>query len=125
MARREALQYRDMIGRRAAEAIGREVEREPTQEEREYATLFPILDAIREERDRQDGLWGVPPFEGCSPTFWLGILAEEVGESARDAVEIEDGRKGDDGHLDEELVQVAAVAVSWLQDRAIKRMRSE
>jgi hypothetical protein len=66
---------------------------------------------VRAERVRQDEKWGV---QNHSATRWYTILGEEHGEVAKDVLE----RNG--GGLREELVQVAAVAVAWLEalDRA-------
>jgi len=64
-----------------------------------------ILHAIEAERARQDARFGshawVPDY------LWLAILTEELGEVARDLQERRDLRP--------ELVQVAAVAVAWLE----------
>lgn len=61
-----------------------------------------IFDAILQERLRQDQLhiWN-------KKTNRLAILVEEVGEIAA-------ALQGD-GDLEEELVQLAAVAVRWLE----------
>jgi NTP pyrophosphatase (non-canonical NTP hydrolase) len=45
------------------------------------------------------------------PETWLAVLVEEVGEVARDVLE----RRHD--HLDQELAQVAAVAIRWMEAR--------
>lgn len=62
-----------------------------------------IMDAIMQERRRQDGLhvWG-------KKTNRLSILVEEVGEIAS-------ALQGD-GDLQEELVQLASVCVRWLEE---------
>lgn len=66
-----------------------------------------VLTAIRKERTRQDKLWGE-----LNRTYtherWLAVLTEEVGEVARDVLE---GKPT----LREELVQVAAVAVAFIE----------
>ena len=65
-----------------------------------------ILEAIAAERARQDRKFGnhrwVPDY------LWLAILTEETGEVAHALQE-----RGDDLH--DELVQVAAVAIAWLE----------
>ncbi|KKL92108.1 hypothetical protein LCGC14_1888050 [marine sediment metagenome] len=66
-----------------------------------------ILQAIRDERARQDTKWGSQ--RKLSPQLWLTILMEEVGEVARASLE------GDPVGYVEELVQVAAVAVAALE----------
>lgn len=69
-----------------------------------------ILDKIARERHRQDLKWGE---QNHTDERWLTILVEEVGELAK---EIYEGNKAD---LTDELVQVAAVAIVWLE--AIQR----
>lgn len=78
-----------------------------------------IFKAILLERDRQAGLWNHEHdwgFGDCSSSgvpapVKAAVLAEECGEVARAAL---------DGTLDlkDELVQVAAVAVAWLESLA-------
>lgn len=48
---------------------------------------FSVLCDVAEERHRQDKKWG-PQHHG--PAAWLAILAEEVGEAAREADAITD-----------------------------------
>ena len=64
-----------------------------------------VLEEVMEERKRQDELWGEQNHED---RIWLAILVEEVGEVAND---INERSK----ELREELIQVAAVAVSWVE----------
>lgn len=71
-----------------------------------------IIESLLLERVAQDAKWG--PNRNLSPYVWLAILTEEVGEAA-EAVLSEDY-----SNLREELVQVAAVAVMWLE--ALERM---
>ena len=63
-----------------------------------------IFDAIIQERKRQDRLhpW-------TKKTNRLAIMVEEVGEIAQ-------ALQGE-GNLEEELVQLAAVCVRWLEDQ--------
>lgn len=63
-----------------------------------------ILEQIRWERQRQDAKWGE---QNHKDLFWLGILTEEIGEVAKELLEERDPA--------EELIQVAAVAVAWLE----------
>lgn len=65
-----------------------------------------IFELIRAERARQDIKWGAN--RKLASTLWLTILVEEIGEVARAILE----RQG----LKDELVQVAAVAVCWLEE---------
>lgn len=66
-----------------------------------------VLKMVREERDRQDQKFGSQRSQ--SYPVWNTILSEEVGEAAKEVLE-----KNLD-NLRSELVQVAAVAVAWLE----------
>ncbi|MEK6879824.1 MAG: hypothetical protein AABY22_09470 [Nanoarchaeota archaeon] len=84
-----------------------------------------VLKQIVEERIRQGKKWGV---QHHNQPFWLSILIEEVGEvgnllneneermfyfnNINDKLDYEKYFK----NLKEELIQVAAVAVAWLED---------
>lgn len=70
------------------------------------------------ERDRQDAKWGADRIQ--PDPVWSTILTEEVGESAEAALNAHFGDP--DGtnrvrqtELRAELVQVAAVAVAWIE----------
>lgn len=69
-------------------------------------TIYKMID---EERDRQDVKWGPLP-RHLSMMIWLTIITEEVGECAKAIL------KRDLLGLITEIVQVAAVAVAWLED---------
>ena len=69
----------------------------------ERARVYARIDA---ERDRQDKKWRV---QTHGPLYWHAILSEEIGELAKAIIE----GKNDEAHV--ELVQVAAVAVAWLE----------
>ena len=71
-----------------------------------------VLDLVRTERMQQDSKWGE---QNHPDLYWLGILMEEVGEASRAIIE---GR-GWEEKRDNELIQVAAVAVAWIE--AIRR----
>lgn len=84
------------------------------------------LNTVRAERDRQEGLKAAGRFKyTCADVEMhdeerLAVLVEEVGETAR--VVLNRGRQlatgGEDGttkKLREELAQVAAVAVAWIE----------
>lgn len=62
---------------------------------------------IEKERVRQDLKWGADKHPGSG--LWSLVLMEEVGEEARAAM------TGDIAALRNELVQVAAVAVAWVE----------
>ena len=66
-----------------------------------------VLQAIQDERDRQDVKWGAQ--RDLTQKTWLTILMEEVGEVAESILE------GDPEVYRKELVQVAAVAVAALE----------
>jgi len=84
-----------------------------------------VLMDISDERLRQDAKWGV---QNHSQMIWLGILAEEFGEAAKEINELH-FRPGDAVHIDNsheckphriervraELIQVAAVAVAMVE----------
>lgn len=69
--------------------------------------LKEILWEIYKERRRQDQQWGL---QRHTPGKWALILGEEVGEVFKAALQ----RKP--AQVKEELIQVAAVAVAWLED---------
>lgn len=67
-----------------------------------------IIRRVIEERVKQNTKY--PEDRNLPLPLWSTVLAEEVGESARAVLE------HDLVNLEEELVQVAAVAVAWLED---------
>jgi hypothetical protein len=86
-----------------------------------------VLADVYEERDRQEAIghrkraggidWrscADPQMAGGDTTRFL-VLGEEVGEVANAVLEAGYGSIVDDEHLREELVQVAAVAVAWVE----------
>ncbi len=77
-------------------------------------TRNDALKMVIAERERQDKKWGYP--QNNTPFEWLSILTEEVGESAQalnDA--LLSANKKDLSRVIEEMVQVAAVAVSIVE----------
>ncbi|MDP2735630.1 MAG: hypothetical protein Q8P12_05490 [bacterium] len=72
---------------------------------------YAILEEVFVERCRQEEKWG---YQDHYPGVWSLILSEEVGESAKAALEhnAEDYRK--------ELIQVAAVAVAAIEAQDCK-----
>jgi NTP pyrophosphatase (non-canonical NTP hydrolase) len=68
-----------------------------------------VLVDVLMERVRQDDAHGAPRLRGYQNSEWLAVLVEEVGEVAR-AIQV-----GDMRNLREELVQVAAVAVAFVE----------
>lgn len=74
--------------------------------EEKESTRHRIIQEIVEERYIQDKKWGE---QDHHPLFWLTILMEEVGEASRAVLDLKllEYR--------EEMVQVAAVALSMLE----------
>lgn len=72
-----------------------------------------IYDRINDERTRQDKKWGD---QSGNPHFlWNAVLVEEVGEVANAILEGMHVADGGIESLEEELIQVAAVTVAWLE----------
>lgn len=65
-----------------------------------------VIAAVNAERQRQDNKWGI---QNHGPEHWYVILGEEVGEVARAIYE------GDLAQASKELIEVAAVAVAFVQ----------
>lgn len=81
-----------------------------------------ILDEIRMERESQNAKWGK---QDHLNEHWLAILTEEVGEVAQCVCKAEippvyNDRFARLAQMRAELIQVAAVAVAWVEayDRA-------
>ncbi len=75
------------------------------------------INEILKERDRQDEKWGLPSTPELytrHPFHWLGILMEEVGEVAKEIVE-DPFMSRWSPEMRQEVIQTAAVAVSWLE----------
>jgi len=87
----------------AIEAVFPDEEMEPVSRFGADAQMKALGD-ILSERKAQDDKWG---YVENDPTTWASILMEEVGEMCQDI------NQGND--YQEELVQVAAVAMSWLE----------
>lgn len=76
--------------------------------DRERERILRLVDA---ERDRQDAKWGgVPGVDRRDDHTYAAVLTEEVGECCRAWLE------RDTASLRDELVQVAAVAVAWIEE---------
>ena len=77
---------------------------------------MPNKDVVSEviaEKDRQKELWGE---QNHNPHIYMGILVEEVGEAAQALNEFYfKGEPKELAHHREELVQVAAVAISAIE----------
>jgi len=68
--------------------------------------MIEAFNRIEDERDRQDAKWGE---QNLSDDRWMIALVEEVGELAEAIL-----ANGKPRNLDNELTQVAAVAVAWM-----------
>jgi hypothetical protein len=93
------------------------------------AHTSPALELVLEERRRQDELHGPAHLRRIPSGTWLAVLLEETGEAARALLESGGPMVGSRGSFDvarrgagvegfdlvAELVQVAAVAVAWLE----------
>lgn len=76
-----------------------------------------IINEVKKERQKQDAKWGE---QNHKPIEWVGILTEEVGEVAKEAVDFHFGDNLTDSHqciknYRAELIQVAAVAVAMIE----------
>lgn len=71
-------------------------------------SMLKVFEKIRRERRDQDIVWGAD--RTLDNMLWNTILIEEVGEVSRAIL------KKDRQNLHDELVQVAAVAVAWLEN---------
>lgn len=71
-----------------------------------FTQTFVLLEILK-ERERQDEKWGAN--RRLSNLKWNAILGEEVGEATAEVNE-ENNKL-----LELELIQVAAVAIAWLE----------
>lgn len=99
-------------GRRANESTASD----GTESEGLPVTRTEIFDRVRKERARQFAKFGTRDIRGLAskaPLVALAVLMEEVGEVAKSLID------SSDMTVDrEELVQVAAVAIGWLEGLA-------
>ena len=72
--------------------------------------LFRIIGKAVAERKRQDAKWG-RSFPGRTDDRWLTIATEELGECANAIL------SHDEADLTTEIIQLAAVCLSWLELR--------
>jgi NTP pyrophosphatase (non-canonical NTP hydrolase) len=72
-----------------------------------------IIEEIKQERIIQDDKFGE---QNWSPIEWIAILAEEVGEAAKEANDYRwNPQKFNRSNYRNELIQVAAVALSMVE----------
>src|SRR5258708_56706 len=88
-----------------------------------FPALTGVLWDVVAERRRQDEKFGLlPPSILPGKDEWrkLAVLGEEVGEVARAMLETDLGNDTQE-HVEEELIQVAAVAVAWVEFNRARR----
>ena len=68
--------------------------------------LDSVILTIIAERARQDAKWGE---QNHDDLYWLGILMEELGETAKALIE------SDNTKAREELIHTVAVGIGWLE----------
>lgn len=86
-----------------------------TQERLRVHVKTQVILDILNERARQDEKFGTVEETNHTPTDWIAILTEELGEAAQAA----NNNRWSNGPIRsyrEEMVQVAAVAVAALED---------
>lgn len=74
--------------------------------------LPPLLEVML-ERNRQRDKWGNQ--NHVTPHQWLAIIAEELGEVAKEVAEVRVNETGLSSNYRTELVQLAACAVAALE----------
>ena len=79
-----------------------------------------IIQRIKQERDRQDSVWGSIATRELTDYECLAILMEEVGECARSLNDVEPPKR-----TQEELVQVMAAALLWAETVAHRLAETE
>ncbi len=73
----------------------------------QYQSAEPVFQLIRQERALQDKKWGAG--RDLPDHLWYTVSGEEHGEIARAMLE------GDNENLEEELIQLAALCVAWVE----------
>lgn len=92
----------------------------------ETVELDTVLEAIRNERDRQYAKFGEDnPLSIGPDAVRVPVVGEEFGEVCREVIEselrlVELGSPQGDPHLFKELVQLAAVATAWAEQVYIR-----
>jgi hypothetical protein len=75
-----------------------------------------VTECVLDEVDAQKAKWGI---QNHNDLYWLGIAMEELGEVAKEVIE------HNGSNIDEELIQAAAVLISWLECRERKARERE
>lgn len=87
-----------------------------------------VINCVTDERSRQDAKWGEQNHE---PPIWLGILGEEFGELCQAINETvfdngaEERKKGGYENMRKEAIQIAAVAVAFVECLDRKNLKTE
>lgn len=76
-------------------------------------TTKEVFEMIGAERARNLARWGD---QRHASGLWQLILTEEVGEVAEASLDVYTGKMTSTHEIVAELVQVAAVAVAWIED---------
>ncbi len=82
--------------------------------------IYAEVDAERDRQDEKFGLADPSVLSGDNEWKKLAVLGEEYGEIARALLEHSFGADTIE-HIEQELVQVAAVAIAWLEFARHKR----
>ena len=72
-----------------------------------------IFKEIVYERSRQDTKWGDQSQN--ANVVWSTVLTEEVGEAAKATLQLDFEHGGTVQELYDELIQIAAVTVAWME----------
>lgn len=87
--------------------------------------MDPYLEAIKQERIRQDEIWGDQ--RRHTNLEWLAITTEELGEVAMAVCDQDVNLKTlpiVDEQIRKELIQTAAVCVAWLESIDLRKSRN-
>ncbi len=76
-----------------------------------YSLPSNVLRPLAREREKQNNKWGE---QNHTDEIWLAILSEEIGEVSQAMLHNRFGGHAA-GTLRKELIQVAAVAIQWLE----------
>ena len=93
----------------ARAAIFSDIDKERARQEAKFPDQGDLVDASTGDHGIATATWARHQCDGARPLTWSHVLVEEVAET------VEAARSKDPAHLREELVQVAAVAVKWIE----------
>ncbi len=92
------------------ETVGKLRREQRERENERVAETEIVLWEIEQERKRQDEKWGI---QNHHSLYWSAILGEECGEVCKALLDTPE--YGNHRRIREELIQVAAVAVAWIE----------